>query len=339
LKTIALNTDSGMISVIIPTRGRPFLLQRAVASVLAQSITDFELLIVVDGEDPDTIGVLNAIPDQRIRIIQNHHSLGSAMARNEGIKDARGDWIAFLDDDDAWTFDKLAIQFGAARALNNCTIISCLSYVITPLQRYTWPTCPFDGEVGLDDYLFDRRSWFRGNSMLQCSSLFMSRQLCLDLMFRPIHDDWDMLLRAVKIKGAKLVTINSPLVFHYTEDERHSLGASFDWRLSLCWADDNRMLLSSRAYAGFCLTVIAPQAAKADDYRAFFILLYCAVRNGSPRLIQIVLFLAIWIIPMRRRQQMRSLWQRRKKVVRDDQQVQDDSSNYCDGAERSQHLN
>ncbi len=297
-----------MISVIVPTVHRPQLLSRAINSILAQSISDLEVVVVIDGPDPETVRLLNDIADRRLRFIQNAQSLGSAEARNVGIRAARGEWIAFLDDDDEWLKDKLELQLAAAESVNHLVVVSCLSHVVTPLQRRVWPRRIYDNTSRLDEYLFDRRSWFRGDVMLQCSSLLMSRQLCRELMFGPEHDVWDLLLRAVSTKGAKIVTVNKPLVIHHTEDGRDSLGANFNWRKSLLWADNNRSLISRRAYAGFCLTIISPQAAKAGDYTAFFVLLYRAFRYGYPRPIQLALYLSIWLIPMRRRQKLRSLW-------------------------------
>jgi glycosyltransferase involved in cell wall biosynthesis len=299
-----------MISVIIPTVRRPILVMRAINSVLAQSLADLEVVVVVDGPDSETMHLLSAVADERLRLIQNPQSLGSAEARNVGIRAARGEWIAFLDDDDEWLKDKLELQLAAASADGHCVIVSCLSFVETSLKRYVWPRYVYDNASPLDEYLFDRRSWFRGDVMLQCSSLLMPRRLAQELLFGPVHDDWDMLLRAVGTKGIKVVTVNSPLVIHHTEDGRESLGASFDWKKSLQWADANRLLIGPRAYAGFCLTIISPQAAKAADYSAFFILLYQAFRHGAPRTIHLALFLAIWLIPMRRRQKLRSAWHR-----------------------------
>jgi glycosyltransferase involved in cell wall biosynthesis len=299
-----------MISVIVPTARRPQLLMRAVESVLAQSTSDLEVVVVVDGPDPETTQSLSDIADHRLRFIQNSQSLGSAEARNIGIKSARGDWVAFLDDDDEWVKDKLELQLAVAGSVRHDVIVSCLSYVVTPLQRYIWPRRVYDNASPLDEYLFDRRTFFGGDVMLQCSSLLMSRQLGLELMFRPEHDDWDMLLRAVNTKGVKIVSVETPLVMHHTEDGRDSLGANFDWKKSLLWADNNRSLISPRAYAGFCLTIISPQAAKARDYSAFFVLLNRALRYGYPRPIQLALYIAIWLIPMRRRQKLRSVWYR-----------------------------
>jgi glycosyltransferase involved in cell wall biosynthesis len=299
-----------MISVIVPTAHRSQLVARAVKSALAQSHSNIEVVIVIDGPDPETTRALSAIADHRLRLIQNARPLGSAGARNVGVKAARGEWVAFLDDDDEWLEDKLELQL-AATSPDGLVIVSCLNYVVTSLQRYIWPRRVYDNVSPLDEYLFDRRSWFRGDVMLQCSSLLMSRQLCLELMFRPVHDDWDLLLRAAKAEGVAVVTVRQPLVIHHTEDDRESLGASFSWRTSLDWADTHRFLFSRRAYAGFCLTIISPQAVKAGDHLAFFILLYRALRHGSPRPIHLALYLAIWLIPMRQRQKLRSLWYRR----------------------------
>jgi glycosyltransferase involved in cell wall biosynthesis len=96
-----------LFSVIIPTKDRPHFLMEAIASVLAQSHSDFELLVVNDG-DP-----LPPLPqDTRIRHLENAHR-GAVLARNFGVAAARGSFIAFLDDDDRWTSPH-HLQLGAA---------------------------------------------------------------------------------------------------------------------------------------------------------------------------------------------------------------------------------
>jgi glycosyltransferase involved in cell wall biosynthesis len=88
-----------LFSVIIPTRNRESFLREAVASVLAQSITDFELLIVNDGNT-----ALQPFDDTRIIIIDNKQQ-GHVPARITGITHVKGKFIAFLDDDDIWIDD------------------------------------------------------------------------------------------------------------------------------------------------------------------------------------------------------------------------------------------
>lgn len=85
------------VSVLIPTRNRPELLPKAVASVLAQSCTDLELIIVNDGSDP-----LPEFKDARICAL-NSGEAGAVPARNLAADTAKGDVIAWLDDDDKWS--------------------------------------------------------------------------------------------------------------------------------------------------------------------------------------------------------------------------------------------
>jgi hypothetical protein len=105
------------------------------------------------------------------------------------------------------------------------------------------------------------------------------------------------------------------LVLHYTEDDRPSLGASFDWRGSLAWADANRNLISDRAYAGFCLTIIAPQAAKSGGRAAFFPLLKAALRGGTPSFLHLAFYIMVWLVPMRRRQIWRSMMHQQANLI------------------------
>ena len=94
------------VSIIIPTKNRPDLLKRALASVINQSYQDWELFII---NDSDTEVAINS-SDPRIQIIKNNNKSGANGARNTGINLARGEYIAFLDDDDAWDENKLSKQ-------------------------------------------------------------------------------------------------------------------------------------------------------------------------------------------------------------------------------------
>jgi glycosyltransferase involved in cell wall biosynthesis len=92
-----------LFSIVVPTYNRPEMLHRAVESVLAQTVSDFEVIVVNDeGEEPALP------PDNRIRLISQAHA-GPAAARNRGIQEAVGRYVCFLDDDDAYTSGRLAI--------------------------------------------------------------------------------------------------------------------------------------------------------------------------------------------------------------------------------------
>jgi glycosyltransferase involved in cell wall biosynthesis len=98
------------VSVIIPTCNRATLLPVAIQSVLDQTFHDFELLVVDDASDISVDDVVASFQDKRVRLIQHDSRRGGAAARNTGIRNSYGDYVAFLDDDDEWYPEKLARQ-------------------------------------------------------------------------------------------------------------------------------------------------------------------------------------------------------------------------------------
>jgi glycosyltransferase involved in cell wall biosynthesis len=106
-------------SIIVPTFGRPAFLAEAVASVLAQTLADFEC-IVVDDATPG--GLTASVSDPRVRTIRRDSNGGPAAARNTGIEEARGRYLAFLDDDDVWQPGRLE---AARRAHERAPLVCC----------------------------------------------------------------------------------------------------------------------------------------------------------------------------------------------------------------------
>lgn len=104
------------VSVVLPTFNRANLLPRAVDSVLAQSFSDIELLVVDDGSTDDTERYVRGLDDARVHYIRTAANRGQAAARNEGIRRSRARWIAFQDSDDEWVADKLKWQLAAMAA-------------------------------------------------------------------------------------------------------------------------------------------------------------------------------------------------------------------------------
>lgn len=98
------------VSIIIPTYNRAHLLKRAVGSILNQTYRDFELIIVDDGSTDNTAEVVKSFDDSRLRYIALEENRGASAARNAGIAQAKGDFIAFQDSDDEWLGEKLEKQ-------------------------------------------------------------------------------------------------------------------------------------------------------------------------------------------------------------------------------------
>lgn len=109
-------SESPTVSVIIPTYNRAALLPRAVDSVLAQTYQDFELLIVDDCSTDDTPAVIAGFADPRLRAIRHEQNRRQTGALNTGLAEARGEFAAFLDDDDEFTPDSLAERMALMEA-------------------------------------------------------------------------------------------------------------------------------------------------------------------------------------------------------------------------------
>lgn len=101
---------SPTISIIIPTYNRAHLIHRAINSVLNQTYQDFEIIIVDDGSTDNTEEAVRSFNDSRIEYIRHEKNQGAAVARNTGIKAAKGEYIAFQDSDDEWFPQKLEKQ-------------------------------------------------------------------------------------------------------------------------------------------------------------------------------------------------------------------------------------
>jgi glycosyltransferase involved in cell wall biosynthesis len=297
-----------LVSVIIPTTRRPKLLLRALASVLDQTHRELEVIIVVDGPNPETLAELDGIGDPRVRVLQNRESLGPGVARNLGAEQARGEWIAFLDDDDEWLPRKLELQLAGA-SVEESTMLSCRCRVLTAHATYEWPRRVCDGGIPVDEYLWGRRSLFRGEAYLATASFVMPRRLFAAAQFGTTrhNEDDTLLLRLTKQHGARIRMLPEVLVVIHAEDQSLSLGANFVWRESLTWLDGMGSLVTPRAYSGFCLVILASQAKRSGDYGAFPLLLRRSLARGRPTPMQLLLFVAFWLLPMNLRQRLRAL--------------------------------
>lgn len=265
--------QSTSVSVIIPTRNRPLMVRAAVESALAQTLPPLEVIVVIDGaevlvdqpECQDTSTVLSALSDTRLRLIALPISVGGAEARNRGVREARGEWVAFLDDDDLWLREKLAAQLASVK--DACSsiepVVSCAVIARSPKRDDVWPRHRYRVGQQMAEYLFCRRGWSYGEALLQTSTLVVRRRLMLQVPFAAglrKHQDWDWLLRAAARPEVQVWHAgDAPLVIFHVEGKRSSVGRLRDWRFSVQWAQANRDYFTPRALSAFLATECAPQ--------------------------------------------------------------------------------
>jgi glycosyltransferase involved in cell wall biosynthesis len=306
-----------LVSVVIPTRWRPELLLRAVRSVLAQTLRDIEAVVVIDGDDPATKHVLEELirEDARVRVIALETSVGGSDARNRGVDAASGKWVAFLDDDDEWLPGKLQAQLEAVIASTAPVVIgTCKIIARTPGNDYVWPRRMPEPDEQICEYLLARRTLSRGEGSIQTSTFFVQRALMQAQPFKSgqlKHQDTEWLLRVGRLPGAKVVFVNEVLAIHYIEEERASVSSKANWRYSLAWVRSDRHLFTPRALTGFVFHQIAPEASEQGEWHAFPTLLLEVLRHGRSTVRDYAIFLAMWLLPRRRRRRLRDWMVRR----------------------------
>lgn len=114
-----------LVSVIIPTYNRAHLIAQCLKSVLAQTLNDYEVIVVDDGSTDTTRDFLLKAYGNNIRYISHPTNRGLSAARNTGIEHAQGTYIAVLDDDDVWLPDKLALQIDLMKAKPDVVLAYC----------------------------------------------------------------------------------------------------------------------------------------------------------------------------------------------------------------------
>jgi glycosyltransferase involved in cell wall biosynthesis len=300
-----------IVSAVIPTRGRPELLQRAVRSALAQTLRAIEVVVVIDGEDPATRLALKELAHQdgRLRVLALPASVGGSDARNRGVEAAAGEWIAFLDDDDEWLPGKLQAQIDAVgRSTAPVLIGTCRMIARTPGRDYVWPRRMPASNEQIGEYILARRTLTRGEGYIQTSTFFVRRSLMLAQPFKSgqlKHQDTEWVLRVGRLPGAQVVFADEVLAVHNIEEDRATVSNKANWQYSLAWLRRDRHLFTPRALSAFVLYQIAAEASDQADWRAFHLLLFEALRHGKSTPRDYAIFLAIWLLPRRRRRRLR----------------------------------
>ena len=305
-----MNDIEPVVSVVIPTRNRPDLVVRAARSALAQTLTAIEVIVIVDGPDDMTLKVLGAIEDSRLRIKTLPHNQGPAEARNAGVQEARGRWVAFLDHDDEWLPQKLLIQLQIAQqSPHQDPIIGCRLIVRHQNGDLYWPTRFPKPDEPISEYLFCRTKLFAGEGILQSSTIFTSRALLQSVPLRKEaqrHEDLDWVLRAIRLNGVgvQYVPEIAPLAIWHRDDKRGTISSNTDWRFSLAWINQNKDLVTPRAYASFLMTWLSANAVQEGNRKESLLLLRQAYRDGKPSVLDALLFFGIWLMPLKLRAQI-----------------------------------
>jgi len=257
-----------------------------VDSVLAQTYSNIEIVVIVDGPDPATVDALRVLNEPRLRIVALTENVGGSEARNIGVRESKGDWIAFMDDDDEWLPAKTEKQLKVALATNESLVFVASQFIARGDKGdRVFPLYDMDPRTRFSDYLFCRTSILGGTGYVQTSTWFVSKLLANSVRFTKNlkrNQDVDWMLHAVEGEKAKFCLIMEPLAVYHSEHDSGRVSRHSDWRFHFEWAKANRRYFSGKAFGYFISTICAEDAVQqGESIKAFFEIVRSMIRERA----------------------------------------------------------
>jgi glycosyltransferase involved in cell wall biosynthesis len=250
-------------SVIIPVYNRAETVLPTLESVRAQTFRDFECIVVDDGskDGEELRELVDAIADPRFRYVRRENG-GASAARNTGIDQAKGEFVAFLDSDDRWLPAKLERDNAAGLSAPNSAIFSPMLVERGGRLTARRPSRGPRREEPMGDYLT------RGQGFVPSSTVVVHRRLAKKVGYDEqlcLGDDMDFAMR-LAAAGAEFRFIPEASSIMSDDETGDRLSRDTDWRSSLEWLERIKPLLGRKAWLAFRGWHVARQAAQAGQY-------------------------------------------------------------------------
>ena len=193
MNKIMENYTQPKVTVIMPAYNAARFIEDAIRSVMAQTVSDWELLVIDDGSRDDTCKVVEklAAEDSRVKLLRNEQNMGVANTRNRGLSLCRGEFAAFLDSDDIWLPEKIRNQ------------LDLLEKTGASLCYTAYGIMDVDGNPSRGDYLVPDTADFRKllkENVIGCSTVMLRRKdtECYRFETTLHHEDYALWLRMLK---------------------------------------------------------------------------------------------------------------------------------------------
>jgi O-antigen biosynthesis protein len=217
-----------LVSIVMPSFDRGYVIGRAIESVRRQTHETWELLVIDDGSTDDTESIIDSIGDDRIRYVKMTSRSGVGVARNEGLENARGDLVSYLDSDNTWDREFLALMVSGLD-MSGTSIGYSATALVEDGRTVGYRGDRFDFERCLDANYIDINSFCHRRELLRNGAAF-------DPKIRRTND-WDFILRITfgaevgyfPFVGVKYsvgerpdqITLQEPYVFRNIVEARH----------------------------------------------------------------------------------------------------------------------
>jgi glycosyltransferase involved in cell wall biosynthesis len=186
-----------MISVVIPTKNGSRFIERAIKSILAQSMQDFEIVVIDDASTDSTPQLLKELQlrEPRLRVITNQKSLGPGISRHVGIRESKAEHIALIDDDDEWVSkEKLSLQYAYLKEHPDVAVVGSAKNNFIKEDGSPYPV-RVDRQPLTDEEI--RRTMLWRNPFITSSVLFRKDRYLEVGGFAPMYlaEDYDLWMR------------------------------------------------------------------------------------------------------------------------------------------------
>lgn len=255
------------ISIVVPFYERSKNFSDIYKTINNQTFNNWELIIVDDGSSDHELlhNFVSQVSDSRVKLILLSKNVGGAAARNRGIIEATGDYIAFLDSDDLWCSKKLEAQFEYIEKSDEDVLFSNVDIVNKNGELLERKEVIYKNNEDVSEYIFVK------DGLIQTSSLFMKKECAQNIMFNPLlkrHQDYDFVLRLYH-HGYKFHKIAESLVFWIQDDGTvFSRGASY--RNTVDWLRTYKKYMTRLATIKFASKIMF-WMARYNSKRAYYI--------------------------------------------------------------------
>ena len=239
-----------LVSVVIPAFDAGPLLATAAGAALGQTLADIEVIVVDDCSPVDEAAALVGFAgDPRLRIVRHAANAGPTAARNTGIAEARGRFVAFLDADDDWRPEKLERQLAAVMARADPDRVFCVTRTVVNLADGRSIVRPVRGkrpDEPMDEFIF-----VSGN-FCQTSAFFLATALARAIGWRELSTGEDHLFAIDACRaGAEYLLVDEPLATYNNDVRPGRLSGTVTLARGRRFMDEVRGLVSPKALLGY----------------------------------------------------------------------------------------
>ena len=290
------------VSVVVPSHERHEEVLRAVRSALAQTLAPVEVIVSNDGPDAEKGRLLAELGDDRVRFVEAPRRRSASATRNFGVQQARGDWIALLDDDDVWLPGKLEAQFGALErnGLEEAILAGVEVVYADGGRRHVRPSGAVPAGVPVSEVLFC------GYGGANTSTLMAPRWAFEKYPFdegQERHEDWTWMLQAGQELG---VVVASGEVCERYLAPGEGLSRPGGYPFSRGWYDGHKELMTPRARAAFVANILSRKAAHDRKLGTLPWIVAEVARQRGFNGRNLVRLVTPWLVPSRARKAIKA---------------------------------